>query len=76
MKSKRFIRKFVQRLGQEWLHSKKRDALTVNEIEILESIVDLLKEAIETTDKEREKILILEATEQLFLLPFISFKKS
>lgn len=76
MKRKRFIKKFVLRLEQEWLHSKNRNTLTVNEIEILESCVKLMKDAVKTRDKEIEKTLILDATEQLLLLPFIKFKKS
>lgn len=76
MKHKRFIKKFVLRLEHEWLNSKNRNTLTVNEIEILESCIKLMKDAVKTRDKDLEKTLILAATEQLLLLPFIKFKKS
>ena len=76
MKQKRFMKKFVLRLEQEWLNSKNRNALTVSEIEILENCLKLMREAVETRDKDLEKALILEATKQLLMLSFVKFKKS
>ena len=76
MKQKRFIKKFVLRLEQEWLNSKNRDSLTISEIEILEGCLETMKQAAETEDKDVEKTLILDATERLLMLPFIKFNRS
>ena len=75
MKQKRFIKKFVLRLEREWLTSKNRDSLTINEVEILESCLETMKDALNAKEKELEKALILDATEKLLMLPFIKFHK-
>ena len=75
MKQKRFIKKFILRLEREWLNSRNRDSLTVIEIEILESCLETMKEALNAKEKELEKALILDATEKLLMLPFIKIHK-
>jgi hypothetical protein len=76
MKQKRFIRKFVLRLERDWLFSKNRGSLTKNEVEILESCLETMKQALDEKEKELEKALILDATKKLLMLPFIKFNKS
>jgi len=76
MKQKRFIRKFVLRLERDWLFSKNRGSLTKKEVEILESCLETMKQALDVKEKELEKALILDATNKLLMLPFIKFNKS
>ncbi len=66
--SKVLIRKFIDKLEQQWLHSKNRDLLSSNDIVILKDCLVLLKEALETDDKGFENLTLLEVTKKLLLL--------